>query len=245
MKMILFLFYVSFISSVSGNEVSLRFKGRIMESSILPVTIRCEDYKAGYVHIGGITINYRPLNATHQKKAKLDCNEQYEKTLKEVKKKKQAQEKVHSGTTCVLTLLNSEVKSNDLISIVYDCFDTKPAGAPAWGVKNKEEEEEENAKEKIGENVENQIKLSCNDNKEMIFAKQIIYNSSLYRSKQISELTPTMISKSCLKQWKEEKELGTLKSPFSCYINKETAEDVTITYYCIASKSQQIKVKGY
>ncbi|XP_047145479.1 uncharacterized protein LOC101235453 isoform X1 [Hydra vulgaris] len=238
MKMIIFLFFVSFISSVSGNEVSLRFKGRIMESSILPVTIRCEDYKAGYVHIGGITINYKPLNATHQQKAKLDCNEQYEKTLKEVKKKKQAHEKVQSGTICVLTLLNSEVKSNDLISIVYDCFDTKPAGAPAWGVKNKEEEEE-NPKEKIGENVENQIKLSCNDDKEMIFANKIL------NSKQISKLTPTMVSKSCLKQWKEQKELGTLKSPFSCYINKETAEDVTITYYCIASKSQQIKVKGY
>ena len=110
------------------------------------------------------------------------------------------------GTNCVLTLPGSKIESGDKISIVYNCYDTKPAGSPAWGLKNTDEEEVETRK--ISEKIGSQIKLSCNDNSEMIFANQVLFNGSLVRSEHRSGLTPIMVTKQCLTQLKEEKDLG-------------------------------------
>jgi len=218
------------LAGVEG-DTNYVLQGRLGEYQGEPVTIRCkEDY--GYIRLGGITVNNIELNKVEQTNATDQCKIQMEKIIEYYKGQVKAGKPVKKvkGTKCIVSFPGMNITDDDVIRVVYTCYDEKPLGSlDPWG---KEEGSQHKLKTQI-RNDAGMLTFSCGKQKETLFVTEAKVNGE---GSDHPDLNHVRLTEICMAQQKVNMEDVVKKYyPPSCSIENKASYggSLEIIYTCI------------
>lgn len=230
------LFALSCIVNVTTAYFQLN--GNLAESTGMPVTLHCP-VTLGYIVVGGITVNNKPMDSKRQDNCVKACDRQmkkYEEARLDPSKTPNG-----DGTMCVLSMPRKDVGDDDIVRVVFSCHDQKPSGAEVWGEEVGKKKEPEPKSTLTSSN--NDAILTCQKRKEVITIEGLKLNEAVPNVATHPDLDPQTMTDKCYQEWTTQLQgPGKNYNPM-CTISNTYGGDLEITYVCLGP-GQKGKEKG-